>query len=331
MKFPFLILLLTLTCASCGSSMSGAKASAGDTRAEAAAQTEPSARVPLADPFILLHNGKYYAYGTGAPEGIAVLVSDDLVGWREGKGKAAGGLALHKDDVWGGKNFWAPEVYHVGGKFYMYFSAEAHICVATSDSPLGPFVQEVKKPLIDDEKCIDNTLFIDDDGTYYMYFDRFNDGNNIWVAELEDNLTQIRPGTMQKCLHVTQEWEKKLGRVVEGCCVVKQNGIYYMTYSANDYRSPFYGIGCATAPSPKGPWTKYDHNPLLQKPGGLVGVGHSSMFKDKSGKLRIVFHAHRDADHVHPRNMFISSVRFRYKKGQYMLEIDPDYLAPVLR
>ncbi len=49
--------------------------------------------------------------------------------------------------------------------------------------------------MIEGEKCIDNTLFIDDDGRKYMYFDRFNDGLNIWVCELENDLLRIKPGT----------------------------------------------------------------------------------------------------------------------------------------
>jgi len=34
--------------------------------------------VLLGDPFIMLHDGTYYAYGTHADEGIEVYTSDDL-------------------------------------------------------------------------------------------------------------------------------------------------------------------------------------------------------------------------------------------------------------
>lgn len=159
-------------------------------------------KVPLADPFILLYDGVYYAYGTGAGSGIEVWTSHDLSTWERAKGNARDGLALHRTDVWGEKWFWAPEVYRLNDKFYMYFTAEEHICVATSDSPLGPFVQENRQPMIADEKCIDNTLFIDDDGRAYMYFDRFNDGLNIWVVELEDDCTTLKKETMRPCIHV---------------------------------------------------------------------------------------------------------------------------------
>ena len=287
-------------------------------------------KVPLADPFILLYDGVYYAYGTGAASGIEVWVSRDMVSWERGEGGAREGLALHREDVWGDKWFWAPEVYRLKDKFYMYFSAEEHICVAVSDSPLGPFVQHEKKPLIADEKCIDNTLFIDDDGRAYMYFDRFNDGLNIWVVEMEDDYVTMKKETMRPCIHVSQAWEEVWPRVNEGCFVIRHDGTCYMTYSGNGYESPYYGIGCATADSPLGPWTKYDHNPLLQNPGDLVGVGHSAMFRDKAGNLKIVFHAHKSREAIHPREMYISDVWFRCRQGRCLMEIDPEYTTPVI-
>ena len=205
--------------------------------------------VLLADPFIMLYKGVYYAYGTHSKDGIEVYTSDDLNGWKE-----VPGLALHKDNSIGDKWFWAPEVYYVNGKFYMYYTAEEHMCVATSDSPLGPFIQEVKKPMLEGEKTIDNSLFIDDDGTPYLFFDRFNDGLNIWVAELEEDLITIKKQTLHPCIHVSQEWENVWPRVNEGAFVTKHNGMYYMTYSANSYESPFYGVGCAIATDIMGEW-----------------------------------------------------------------------------
>jgi beta-xylosidase len=286
-------------------------------------------KIPLGDPFIMLWEGKYYAYGTLASDGIVVYVSDDLLSWSVPR-NIPNGLALRKEDVWSDRWFWAPEVYFVKGKFYMYYSADEHICVATSDSPLGPFIQEIQKPMIESEKCIDNSLYIDDDGKPYLFFDRFNDGLNIWVAELEADLLNIKPETMHKCINVSQAWEKIWPRVNEGSFVVKHNGIYYMTYSANSYESQSYGVGVATASNIAGPWTKYENNPILQKPGSLVGVGHSAIFNDKDGKLRIVFHAHNSNTEIHPRHMFISSVSFENKGGKEVMLIDENYITPIM-
>lgn len=283
-----------------------------------------SAPVLLGDPFILLDNGTYYAYGTHASGGIEVYTSTDLKKWE------LHGLALNKNDVWADRWFWAPEIYKVNGKFYMYYSADEHICVATSDSPLGPFKQAEQKPMIADEKCIDNSLFIDDNGKPYLFFVRFNDGNNVWVAELENDLTTIKKETMHPCIHVSQGWEKVWPRVNEGPFVIKHKGLYYMTYSANSYESPLYGVGCATASNIMGEWVKYNDNPLLQSPGNLVGVGHNAMFTDKKGRLRIVYHAHKDKNSIHPRAMYIGYVTFVKSGGVDKMKISKDYISPEL-
>ena len=70
--------------------------------------------VPLADPYILLDNGTYYAYGTHSDTGIEVYTSNDLKTWKYS------GLALKKGDAWGSKWFWAPEVYKTGQGYLMY-------------------------------------------------------------------------------------------------------------------------------------------------------------------------------------------------------------------
>lgn len=277
-----------------------------DNKESEPAPTPEKVKTPLlfGDPFIMLHNNTYYAYGTKAENGIEVYTSDDLQTW-----KKQPELALKSSDSWGGRWFWAPEVYYVNNKFYMYYSANEHICVATSDSPIGPFVQTKKEPMMPGEKCIDNSLFIDN-GKAYLYFDRFNDGLNIWVAELEDDLQTIKTSTLTPCIHVSQAWEEVWPRVNEGPFVIKHNDIYYMTYSGNSYESPFYGIGYATSNSPMGPWTKYENNPIFQKPDNLVGIGHSATFKDKNGKLRVVFHAHHDENNIHPRIAYLADVSF---------------------
>lgn len=285
----------------------------------------PCQKVRLADPFILLYNGMYYAYGTHAADGIEVYTSKDLRSWDKSKT-----LALHKNDSFGEKWFWAPEVYHVNGKFYMYYSADEHICVATSDSPLGPFRQMVQKPMLEEEKAIDNSLFVDDDGKAYLFFVRFNDGNNVWVAELENDLMTLKKETMHHCISVSQPWEEVWPRVNEGPFVIKHKGVYYMTYSANSYESPFYGVGCATATEITGDWTKYPDNPLLQNHDGLQGVGHSAIFRDKRKNLRIVFHAHHSVTSIHPREMYIGSISFRKLNGVERMYIEKDDFTPCL-
>ena len=145
--------------------------------------------------------------------------------------------------------------------------------------------------------------------------------------EVDAILQQVKSGVEKPKPKVEFEVGQQV-RVNEGPFVIKRNGLYYMTYSANSYESPFYGIGCATATDLMGTWTKYEENPLLQKPGELVGVGHSATFTDKAGKLRIVFHAHKDKSSIHPRAMYISDVSFEKVDGVDRMRISKDYMTP---
>src|SRR5258708_23542786 len=102
--------------------------------------TNPVYHQYMADPFVLFHEGHYYAYGTGpaSTDGkrFPVLHSTDLVTWEDK------GWALTPSI---GDDFWAPEVAFNAGTFYMYYSAHGvdghdhQLRVATSDNPLGPF------------------------------------------------------------------------------------------------------------------------------------------------------------------------------------------------
>ncbi|MBD1432126.1 family 43 glycosylhydrolase [Sphingobacterium sp. DN00404] len=277
----------------------------------AAKEEEMLNAIPLADPFILYHDHVYYAYGTSSDKGFEVFLSDDLHEWKKHPE-----MLLKKENSFGEKWFWAPEVYYneAKGKFYLFYSAEEHICVATSNSPLGPFRQEIKKPMLA-EKGIDSSLFIDDDGTPYLYFVRFTNGNVIWVAELEDDWETIKEETLTMCIEASTEgWEAALGRVTEGASVLKRDGLYYMLYSGNDFRSPDYGVGYATSSSPIGPWQKSDKNPILQNPQkGLTGTGHGAYFQDQEGAYKYVFHAHHDTTTVHPRFMHIANLSIEDK------------------
>lgn len=279
--------------------------------------------VLFADPFILLDGDTYYAYGTGST-GIPVYTSKDLKTWKDC------GMALVNECSYGDHWFWAPEITKVApDRYIMYYSAEEHTCVAEAKSPLGPFVSKTKQPVIPGERTIDSSLFIDDNGQAYLYFDRFDKagyGESVWVAKVNPDLMSIDQDSWRLCLlPCTQpEWEKE--GVDEGTYVMKHGDTYYMTFTGNGYFFPGYGVGVATSKSPMGPWVKYEGNPILQFPeteeyGRLEGVGHSAMFTDKNGQLNIVFHAHCKPGKVHPRQMYIAPVNFTDDKLP-MMKVD---------
>lgn len=261
----------------------------------------------LADAYVLLDNGTYYAYGTHSPNGIEVYTSSNLKDW-----KLSPKLALHKKNTTETQKFWAPEVLKKDNKYYMFYSANEHIYVAVSDHPLGPFRQVTPQPLLE-HGSIDCSPYIDDDGRAYLFFVYFHKGNEIYSAELTNDWLHLKPETMHKCLSVSQSWETDEqfpnNNINEGPCIIKKDGIYYLSYSANHYLSKKYGVGYATSKSINGPWVKYSGNPILQNALGRNGTGHHSFFTNKKGKMMMIYHAHYSDTQVHPRVSYFAKLK----------------------
>lgn len=292
----------------------------------------------LADPTIFYHDGTYYLYGTSGNDknlGFEVYVSKNLKSWK--RSDKNDGYALKKGESYGDIGFWAPQVFEYEGKFYMAYTANEHIAIATSDSPLGPFTQAEKKDLEAPVKQIDPYIFIDDDGKKYMYHVRLTEGNRLFVAEMEDDFSGIKEETLTYCFHAEEPWENTQNvdwTVSEGPAIIKHEGLYYFIYSANDFRNPDYAVGYAVSESPMGPWTKSPSNPIFDKTdAGINGSGHGDYFVDAKGKLRYVLHTHNSDEKVSPRKTALIELEFKQggnepdllevKKGSFkFLEVD---------
>jgi len=282
---------------------------------------DSSSRINLADPTIFHYKDTYYLYGTvegGANGGFLVYTSRDMKNWEGPKG-AKNGYALMKGDAFGDKGFWAPQVFKYNNKFYMAYTANEHIAIAQSDSPLGPFTQQVKEPLAAPVKQIDPFVFIDNDGKKYLYHVRLTEGNRLFVAEMTDDFSAIKPETLKEVLSAKEPWEntaKAEWPVSEGPSILKHNGLYYLVYSANDFRNPDYAVGYAVSKSPVGPWQKYKGNPVLsRKDIGINGTGHGDFVRNSKGDLYYVFHTHQSNTTVGPRITAIVKAHFAKDKA----------------
>ncbi len=133
--------------------------------------------INIRDPFVLVHNGRYYLYGTraatcwGPATGFDVYVSDDLKNWSEA-------IPCFENDgtFWADQNYWAPEVHEWLGKFYMFASFKADgVCRGTAilraDDPTGPFEPYSDGPVTPvDWECLDGTLYVSRDGRPFLVF-----------------------------------------------------------------------------------------------------------------------------------------------------------------
>jgi len=291
---------------------------------------DKQAPVLLADPAVFVHNGKYYLCGTvenNANNGFIIYQSTDLKQWHVDS-SINNGWALRKGEAFGSSRFWAPQVFAANDSFYMAYAADEQIAIAIATSPAGPFRQKVIQPLYATVKQIDPFIFIDDDGKKYLYHVRLQNGNRIFVAAINDHFTAIDSTTLTECITATQPWENTANSswpVTEGPSVIKHNGLYYLFYSANDFRNPAYAVGYAVATSPFGPWKKYDHNPIISRNNiGINGTGHGDFFIDNKHRLTYVMHTHFSNSSVKHRKTALINVKFLKNKKSGIDRVEAD-------
>lgn len=269
----------------------------------------------IADPFVLRVGDGYVAYGTRRPgselgsDGLEfeVLTSTDLVAWEH-----QGGALLPVGKEYG-PDYWAPEVAEVAGVFYLYYSVGDgdtghHLRVATAGSALGPFTDCGVNLTPTEMFAIDAHPFLDTDGTWYLFYarDRLTGerkGTSIAVDVFE-GMTALR-GTPTPVLAATADWQLyQRARPIydqiidwytlEGPCVTRHAGRYYLLYSAGSWQQPSYAVAWAVADHPLGPWTEAegdDAQLLRTAPGHLIGPGHNSLVTTQNGRDILVYHA----------------------------------------
>lgn len=263
----------------------------------------------FADPFVLRHEGTYYAYGTVPVAGrtVPALRSGDLVDW-----EPIGDVLEPLDGP--GLIYWAPEVARGdGGRFYLYYSAggedgEGHrLRVAVGERPEGPFVDEGVE-LDSDPFSIDPHPFRDDDGSWYLFFCRdFLDGERVGTGIVVDRLksmtslagdvrTAVRPFADWNLYESQRHWYDRTWDwyTVEAPFVRKVGGRYHLFFSGGAWRGANYGVSYATAAHPLGPWeVRPDEEPAILRtvPDRLIGPGHASIVAAPHGGDAIVYHA----------------------------------------
>ena len=221
----------------------------------------------FADPYVIRYNGTYYLYGTN-PD-IRCWSSVNLVDWKEE------GPTIDGDEFPGLVPF-APEVVYYNGEFYMYTSPSGlgHY-VLKSDNPTGPF----KKLTGNVGHNIDGSIFIDDDGRWYFY----------WAHE--EGIMGCRMDGPDKFGQAVNTGAFLYGWT-EGPQVVKEDGLYYMTYTGNHYLSAGYRINAAVSQYPLGPYEDSENSPILvHTTGKNIGLGHNSLIIGPDLATRyIVYH-----------------------------------------
>lgn len=277
-----------------------------------------------ADPFLLKVGKDYYLYPTKDSDGwlyekFHVFHSKDLIHW-DGPH-----LALDLNDVnWANSRAWAPGVNQYNGKFYMYFTAEAQIGVAVSDSPIGPFRDLLGKPLLTvneyDCQSIDADLFIDDDNQPYLLWGQ----GKCWIVPLEDDMATFKepPRNLSDQLYQNKGKDSSTfdsGVYNEGPHLQKIDGRYVLTWSNYDTRDPRYQICFAASDHVYGPYVSPEDNRVTLPSDRFFGTGHASMARFGNGWV-LAYHRLIDPDNSLLRETCISKVRF--ENGKPSVNVD---------
>ncbi|WP_218779778.1 glycoside hydrolase family 43 protein [Hymenobacter crusticola] len=288
--------------------------------------TNPVYASQFPDPFVLQHQGVYYAFGTTGnsrtKDGriFTLLSSKDLVHWQP----LGGALAPPKGAE--GAEFWAPEVVHHNGTFYMYYSRGGgaigasvghRLYVATSTKPEGPY-QEVGLLDVPESKfTIDAHPFQDTDGKWYLFYARdFIDSDNGYypgtglAVDRLVNMTKLagESRTVMRAKHAWTVFETNRTmplygnktfaqwHTLEGPFMRKHNGKYYCFYSGANFLTPRYGVDYCVADSILGPYSdagaENGARVLHAVAGHVRGPGHHSHVMGPDGKTEyLVYHA----------------------------------------
>jgi GH43 family beta-xylosidase len=269
---------------------------------------------PFADPFVLKHNGQYYAYGTPASGGLPVLHSTDLVTWEEA------GEVL--DAPRPGSAHWAPEVAYDNGRFVLYYSSggpegeHQQLRMASGSSPSGPFDHDLGLLDPDDPFTIDAHPFRDDDGEWYLFYSRdFLDGDYVGTGIVVDRLVDMTrlAGERETVMRPQAEWHlyERQRRwydgvwdwyTVEGPFVRKHDGRYWCFYSGGAWKAENYGISSAVSDHPMGPYQPVvsgDTADVLRTvPGKVIGPGHGSAVVGPDNVTEYLAYHAWDIDHT---------------------------------
>ena len=263
--------------------------------------------IRIRDPFIvpLSDRGEYLMFGTnmldeipGQAPGFNCFTSRDLETWDGPIPAFRGGAAF-----WGTKDYWAPEVHHWKGRWYLLASFNApgrcrgtHALVA--DRPEGPYEPLGTDPLTPlGWECLDGTLHIDDGRPWLVFcheWVQIGDGA-VCAVPLADDLSRPIGEVVTLFTASPAGWTREVGphggpggpvgRVTDGPWLHHlPDGSLIMLWSSFAENWKYCVAIARSAGGVLGPW-RHDATPMLSDDGG-----HGMLFRTFEGALHLSLH-----------------------------------------
>lgn len=262
-----------------------------------------------ADPTVIRTDEGFYLYATQTNSyWIPIYFSKDLVNWEFKRSAFRKATRPTEDVLPGGGAFWAPEIRYINGKYVLYFSwakwgdgSISYTAVATSDSPVGDFLNAKPLLITDDfgSNCIDQ-FYYEEDGKKYMFVGSFN---GIYVTKLTDDGLSVKRGADGKPVLKKQV----CGRAFEGTNIYKKGKYYYLFASINNCcpnngMDSKYKVVVGRSENLLGPYVDRKGKDMLDNSWELVlegdgetffGPGHNSIIiPDDAGTDWMIYHSY---------------------------------------
>ncbi|MBL6666963.1 MAG: family 43 glycosylhydrolase, partial [Flavobacteriaceae bacterium] len=206
---------------------------------------------------------------------------------------------------WAKQAIWAPSIIEKNNLYYLFFSANdlqkpggpywneknninhyGGIGIAVADAPSGPYKDYLGKPLIDqfynEAQPIDQFVFKDIDGTYYMFYGGWRHCN---LAQLNDDFTGFIPWDNDQLFkEITPDG------YVEGPFVFRRKNSYYFMWSEGNWGNDTYKVAYAMADKVSGPYNRV--GTILESDKNIAtGAGHNSVINTpNTDQWYIVYH-----------------------------------------
>lgn len=211
------------------------------------------------------------------------------------------------------QSIWAPELHHIDGKWYIYYSAAAsghddddHRGVfvlenAAADPRTGTWTDRGR--LATRHTGIDGTTFAHNGKRYFVYSPYVGPDSVLAIVEMTNPWTLVGQETV--IARPDRAWERQGGRqILEGPqFLAGLGGRLFLSYSGSACWSDDYAIGLLSAETGSDPldaaaWTKTPGPVIAKAPrNGVYAPGHNGFFTSPDGRENwIVYHANPGPD-----------------------------------
>nr|WP_144928350.1 family 43 glycosylhydrolase [Paenibacillus bovis] len=258
-----------------------------------------------ADPYVMLHDDGYYYFMRTLGHRLDIWRSRTLTGIDLGERKTVWTRPANLHDIW------APEIHHIDGKWYIYYTANT----GCGDACRGVYVLEndsanplegewVDKGRINTQYSgLDGTVFEHNGEKYFLYAAYGNwsgqHGSAIAIAKMVNPWTLT--GENEILTYPEYAWEKYGMHVNEGAVILKREDKVHLVYSASACWMDQYAIGMLSTSEDSNlldpnAWTKSAEPLFKSSPeNGVYGPGHNYFVKSKDGTQDwIVYHGNNN-------------------------------------